>query len=181
MNNSINLRKEFDYLVNEFGINAFIIRKLKHTRCKCYNYLNRDGNSKCKICGGSGNLNSIEKIKILVQDVSKNASYMNMSDFGLTISNTYVIYCKFDTVPKVGDQIFITGFGKDNLPIDIKYDCLIVSLKETRGDGGKIEFYHLLTEFKAEKMRIDQSRLNAIPTKVKKKLMEGDRFIWPKN
>lgn len=174
----INLRDEFELLQDEFSMSILLIRNNKNTRCKCYNPLHKDGDRKCKICGGTGKISSIEKVDVIHQNVNS-SGFIKMTELGLSVTNTIVLYFNVKSIPKVQDQVLIVGFDKDGIPVDIKRSCTIASVQEVRGDNGRVEFYQTYAKYSPEKIELNQRRLNAIPPAFKKKIMEGKRFTWP--
>lgn len=174
----IDLRKEFKLLQEYFSMEVLMIRNNKHSRCKCYDPLHRDGDRKCRICGGTGKVSSIEQIKAIHQNVNS-SGFVKMTELGLSVSNTIVLYFDLKAVPKVQDQILIVGFDSYGCPVDIKKSCTIVSVQEVRGDNGRIEIYQVYAKYSPEKIDIDQRRLNAIPPKQKREISKGKRYIWP--
>lgn len=175
---NIDMRKEFDILQNQFSMSILLIRSNNNTRCKCYDPLHRSGNRKCKVCGGSGKINTIEKIQGIHQN-SDSGSPMKLTELGLSAMNTISFYLDRKYVPKSKDQILIVGFDNNGCPVDIKKDCTIVSVQEVRGDDGRIEFYHVYAKYSPDKILIDQKRLNAIPKEQKMQIAKGKRYTWP--
>lgn len=174
----IDIRKEFEELQKEFSLSILLVRTNHKTRCKCYDPLHRDGNRKCRICGGTGKVNTIEKVEAIHQNADAN-SYMKLTEIGLSITNTISFYLDRKYVPKVQDQIFITGFDENNCPVDIKKSCIIVSVQEVRGDSGRIEFYHVYAKYAPDRVKIEQRRLNSIPPNHKLQIAKGKRYTWP--
>lgn len=175
---NIDLREEFEYLKDKFSMQVLLIRNNNNTRCKCYDPLHRDGNRKCKICGGSGKISSIEKIDIIYQNVSKSDN-LKLTEVGLSITNTLNFYIDRKVFPRVQDQILIVGFDNKGLPVDIKKSCTVVSVQEIRGDKGRNELFQVYAKYSPNKIKIDQKRLNSIPLEHKKKIADGKRYIWP--
>lgn len=175
---NIDLRKEFEFLQEHFSMDVLMIRSNKHSRCKCYDPLHRDGDRRCKICGGTGKISSIEKISAIHQNVDS-ASSLKITELGLSISNTVVLYFDLRAVPKAQDQVLIVGFDKYGCPVDIKKSCTIVSVQEVRGDNGRVEMYQVYAKYAPEKIEVDQKRLNSIPPKHKLEIAKGKRYIWP--
>lgn len=173
----IDLRKEFEILQSNFSLSILLIRNNNNTRCKCYDPLHRDGTRKCKICGGTGKISSIEKIDVIHQNANKDNN-LKLTEVGLSITNTISFYIDRKHFPKVSDQIFIVGFDNHGLPVDIKKSCSIVSVQEIRGDNGRNELFQVYAKYSPDKIKIDQKRLNSIPLEHKKKIAEGKRYVW---
>lgn len=177
----INLRREFENMNNQFGLNVLLIRKNKNSRCKCWNQLNRDGDPRCKICGGTGKVSSIEQVKAINETASatNTSAMMKMTELGLTVANTIVMYIDYRVAPRVSDRFFIVGYDSYGLPVDIKKSCTIASIEPVRGDKGRLELYKAYCKLTPDKIIQDQKRLNAIPSQDKLKLTKGVRYTWP--
>ena len=173
----INMRSEFDFLNDEYGINMLYVRSNPRTICRCYDKLTQDGDSKCKICGGTGKISIIECIKGIYQNIEEN-KYDNMMEPDLKISNTVVVYFNHKAVPKINDRLFITAY-KDNIPVNIIKSLVIRAVQPIRCDNGRIDFYKCFARFAPEKIIEDQRRLNKVPYEFKKKIMKGARYSWP--
>ena len=177
----IDLRQEFESMNNMFGLKILLIRKNKNSRCKCWSPLSRDGDPRCKTCGGTGKVTSIEQVKAIHEQISSSntSDYLKMTELGLSVANTIVMYFHYKSVPKVQDRIFIVGYDQHGLPIDIKKSCTIASIEPVRGDNGRLELYKAFCKYTPDKIIQDQQRLNAIPGKDKAKLIKGVRYTWP--
>lgn len=173
----INMRSEFDFLNDEYGINMLYVRSNPRTICRCYDKLTQDGDSKCRICGGTGRLSSIECVKGIYQNIEGN-KYNIMMEADLKISNTVVVYFNHKAVPKINDRLFITAYN-DNIPVNIIKSLVIRAVQPIRCDNGRIEFYKCFARFAPEKIIEDQRRLNKVPYGFKKKIMKGARYSWP--
>lgn len=179
MNVNIDLREEMNSFMKDFSMPVLIVRNNNLTRCSCYDPLHRSGKRNCKICGGTGKISLIHKIDVICQTNGR-SDYGKMSELGLSVSNTIVMYFRYNDIPKNGDQIFIVGFDNKNIPIDIKKSCSIISVEEIRGDHGRVEYYKTYAKYSPENIINDQKRLNAIPLAYKKKIMEGGKLSWSK-
>ena len=174
----IDLRHEFTSFEKEFGFKVLLVRANKLTRCRCFNPLHGDGDRKCRICGGTGNVNLIEVITAIHENINANG-LVKMTELGLTVSNTVILYVSNKVIPKVRDRVFIVGYDKYGLPIDIKRSCSIVSVEEIRGENGRVECYQVYAKYAPDQLLLDQRRLNAIPSKQKAEIMKGKRYTWP--
>jgi hypothetical protein len=173
----IDFRDEFDCLNDQYGINMLYVRSNPRTRCKCYDKLTGDGDSSCKICGGSGKISTIELTKGIYENIDY-TGYANMIELGLSVSNTAIFYLDYKVVPKIKDRLFIAAY-KENIPVNIIKSIMIMSVEPIRGDKGRIEAYRCYGRFTPEKIIQDQRRLNSIPYEFKKKIMKGARYSWP--
>lgn len=174
----VNIREVYSSLERQFGLKALLVRTNKLTRCKCFNVLNSDGDSDCKICGGTGKLSMIEQVKTVYQNVTTK-EYMTMTELGMSAINTIVFYFDNKIAPRVQDRIFVVGYDQYGLPIDIKKSCTIASVQQIRGDNGRLELYKVYAKYTPEKIKQDQRRLNSIPPSDKLRIIKGVRYTWP--
>lgn len=174
----IDLRHEYKSVEKEFGFKVLLVRANSPTKCRCYDPLHGDGNRKCKICGGTGNVNIIEKIDVIHENINTEG-FVKMTELGLTVSNTVILYMSNKVFPKVRDKVFIVGYDKFGIPVDIKKDCTVVSVEEIRGEVGRVECYKVFARYSPDQILIDQRRLNAIPGEQKSEIMKGKRYTWP--
>lgn len=173
----INLREQFELLQNQFSISIFIIRKNKLTKCKCYNPLHRTGDANCKICGGSGMLNTIEKIEAIQQTMDTEDALQN-TELGIVVSDLMCFYINHKDIPFEKDELLIVGYNEKKIPIDIKENYIIQSVQPLKGDNGRIELYKVFAKKSQERIQINQKRFNSIPIQQKIKLMQGKKFTW---
>lgn len=136
----IDLRKELDYLIENYGVNVLYIRSSKYIKCKCYDELYKAGNSRCKLCLGTGKLTSIEPTKIFFNN-EKYYSYLSHGGKYNTIVGEFIL--KYNIAPKFNDRILIVGSNKYNLVTDVKKVYLISNVNEVRCDNGRVEFYEV--------------------------------------
>ena len=179
--NDIDFRKEFTYMNEEFGFDMLYIRTNKRIRCKCYNPRTKDGDSKCKICGGKGKICSIEKIKGIRQNFERPVTEQYLK-LGLSASNTTIIYVSNDIAPTINDEILVVAYersGDTPIPVNITMSLRIIMIEKVRGSHGRVEAYRCFAKFSPEKVETNQRRLNVIPVKDKKKIMKGARYTWP--
>lgn len=177
----IDFRKEYVLLNDEYGIDMLYIRTNKRTRCRCYNKRTKDGSSKCKICGGTGKVSIIEKVKGIYQNYDE-TGFERMTELGLSSSNTVIFYFDISVVPTVNDRIILVAYDRSTqtpIPVNISKSMIIISVDPIRGESGRIEVYKCFAKYTPEKIIDDQRRLNAIPIEDKKKLMRGVRYTWP--
>lgn len=174
----IDLRHEFDTLEEEFSLKVLLVRANKLTKCKCFNPLHGDGDRKCRICGGTGNINIIEQVSAIHENINANA-LVKMTELGLSVSNTIILELAYKLMPKVRDKVFIVGYDSKGLPVDIKKSCSIVSVDEIRGENGRVELYQVYAKYSPDQILLDQRRLNAIPPKQKAEIIKGRRYTWP--
>lgn len=177
----IDFRKEFEYLNKEYGIDMLYIRSNKRIKCRCYNPRTKDGDVNCKICGGTGRVSSVEKIKGIYQNYDE-TGFVRNTKIGDSTSNTVIFYFDINTVPTVNDRILLVAFERSisiPIPINISKSMVIISVDPIRGESGRIEVYKCFAKYAPEKLIYDQKRLNSIPLKAKKEIMKGVKYTWP--
>lgn len=175
----IDIRNEYKLIEKEFGVSILLVRCQNLTRCKCYDTLSKTGNSNCKMCGGTGMVNSIEHRKAIVQTLSTDNS-MSPAPIGLMSTDTLLFHFGYEINPMERDMILIVGFDKSGIPIDVKEVYVITTSDPIRGDRGRIEYYKVYAKMAPEKLKNIQNRLNSIPVRSKIKMIkEGAVFRWP--
>ena len=179
----IDLRKEVEMLIEEYGVEMLYIRNNRKLKCRCYNNRTKDGDTNCKICGGSGFVSILERVKGIYQNYDE-TGFVRETEVGDVTSNTVIFYFNEKTVPVVGDRILLVAYDRTTsipVPININKSMSIISVDPIRGDRGRIESYKCFAKYAPEKITLDQKRLNCIPLKDKKKIMKGVKYTWPQN
>ena len=174
----IDMRREFDSLNSQLSMKVLLIRQNKKSRCKCYSSIHKDGDTRCKICGGTGKLSFIEQVSV-IHDTFYRPFMVQLAQMGLSVNNTVVFYMDHKIVPRPQDRILMVGFDQYGVPVDIKKSCVIASIDENRGDDGRVEAYTVYAKYAPEKIELDQRRLNSLPPKVKFEISKGRRYSWP--
>ena len=181
INSNIDYREEFYRMNKEYGVDMLYIRTNKRIRCICYNVRTKDGDSKCKICGGKGIVCSLEKVTGIRQNFERPITEQ-YTKLGLSSSNTAVIYFSNEVAPSINDEILITAYDRSTnvpIPVNIIMSLKIILIEKVRGEHGRVEVYRCFCKFAPEKVILNQRRLNAIPSVDKKKIMKGARYTWP--
>lgn len=173
---SIDFRKEFEILEEELGFEVLLIRANKNTKCECYSPLFKAGDSKCKRCGGTGNVNTIEKV-VVIEQLKSSSDHIEMSNIGLTTNNTSVFFTNHKTIPRSGDKYLLVGYG-NGIPLKIKEVFVVATPRSVRGDRGRVEYFESYCKSSPELVINEQKRLNVISIKDKRKIMKGARYVW---
>lgn len=133
----IDLRKEFDILLKEYGIYVIHIKTNRYLKCKCYNPLHKVGDVNCKKCYGRGYVSTMNKVKA----IQKNSPAGATIDTGIGAFNikNKLLYFKYDYRVNVNDVIVIAGYNKNGVPVEV-YDCYTVTdVRPIRCDNGRVE------------------------------------------
>lgn len=136
---NINMQKEVDSLLNEFGVNILYIRRNPKINCKCYDELYKTGKSDCSLCFGTGKQIKIEVLKVIN---SNDRYYSKLSGAGryfVSIDN-FIFNAKSNI--KYNDLFMYVGY-KNNIATDVKNVYRINNISEVRGDNGKLEYYEV--------------------------------------
>lgn len=178
----IDARYEVDEIIEANKINILYVRNNIKSRCKCYDELHKDGESKCKVCGGSGLLSSLEKMEVfcnpLSMDDSIRISGQKHTDIGDVTILSQTFYLKHNEKPKTGDKILIVGYDKYGLPTEVKEVCYITIAREVRGINGRVEMNKVICRTSPQDLTKYQKRLSRIPNTEKVKLMKGAKYKW---
>ena len=179
-NVEIDLRHELNLLNSEFSIDVLYIRNAKFVRCDCFNDLEKTGDPKCPKCFGSGYFASIQKFKTIESSVSAYSSNnkVQVHPIGAIDNKDEVYYFEYETLPKERDFILKVSW-KDGIPIDVIKVLEVVNIYEMRGTHGRVEVYGVHVENKPDEVIKFNRMLKKLPSKAKRILGKGDKFIWP--
>lgn len=178
MNLGIDIRKEFEDLLDGIGTYALYIMKSQYIRCKCYSPLHQTGDPKCKYCGGSGRLITGEVIKTISH--TPNLFYeigMNQNtEIGNIYSDTETFYLKYIYKPCIRDLICICKLDNNNMPIDIQKVFEVTATAPYRCDNGRLE-YTLLSGKAKPDMLVNMKKVLKNLNKVVH--LKGRTFLCP--
>ena len=179
-NVEIDLRHELNLLNSEFSIDVLYIRNAKFVRCDCFNDLEKTGDPKCPKCFGSGYFASIQKFKTIESSVSAYSSNnkVQVHPIGAIDNKDEVYYFEYETLPKERDFILKVSW-KNGIPIDVIKVLEVVNIYEMRGTHGRVEIYGVHVENKPDEVIKFDRMLKKLPSKAKRILGKGDKFIWP--
>ena len=179
-NVEIDLRHELNLLNSEFSIDVLYIRNIKFVRCDCFDDLEKTGDPKCPKCFGSGYFASIQKFKAIESSISAYSSNnkVQVQPIGAIDHKHEVYYFEYEALPKERDFILKVSW-KDGKPIDVIKVLEVTNVYEMRGTNGRIEVYGVHVNNKPDEVIKFNSVLHRLPSKAKRILGKGEKFIWP--
>lgn len=182
-NVDIDLRHETRILTEEFGINVLYVRNNKFVKCKCFDDLNKTGNSKCPICHGSGFFNSIQMIPAIESSNSPYSSNNSIDrlKIGVTDQKNEIYYIQQQYNPKERDFVIKVTWTKDGTPVDVIKVLELINIWDTRGDNGRTEFFACLTNNRTDLVDSFTRTVKSLPQKAINELLKGGKYIWPAN
>jgi hypothetical protein len=157
----IDLRKEFNQLVEEDGHYVLLQRASRKIYCLCWNEVRQEsdidlyfknikkqnpGLSTCPRCMGIGRVCRIERHKIRRDIASQLISLPQLEKqlpMGPLATETRVFWMKYDAHPRIGDIIMEVGWDGQK-PSHLIKAYEITHVDGLRGKGGRIE-YHQVT------------------------------------
>lgn len=143
----IDLRKEMDIILSEFGHPVLLQRTSRKIRCICWNELYQEAKSDCPICNGTAWKVRIEKHKVRKQDASVAITRPNRvqdTALGDVAIGANIFFMRFNAHPVAGDLIFEVGWDGSK-PTNIFQVHEINSIEPERGKNGRIEYYRIHT------------------------------------
>ena len=180
-NVEIDLRHELDLLNSEFSIDILYIRNAKFVRCDCFDDLEKtSGNPNCPKCFGSGYFASIQKFNSIESSVSAYSTNnkIQIQPIGAIDRKDEVYYFDYTVLPKERDFILKVSL-KDGIPIDVIKVLEISNIYEMRGNSGRVEVYGAHVNNRPDEVIKFNNMLHKLPSKAKRILGKGDKFIWP--
>lgn len=180
-NVDIDLRHETQILTEEFGINVLYVRNNKFVKCKCFDDLNKTGDSKCPYCHGSGYFNSIQMIPAIESSNSPYSSTNSIDKLkiGVTDQKSEIYYIKHKYTPKERDFVIKVTWDKDQNPVDVVKVLELINIWDTRGDNGRTEFFACLTNNRTDLVDAFTKTIKSLPHKAIQELLKGGKYIWP--
>lgn len=180
-NVAIDMRRNADGLVQEFGIDVLYVRNCKFVKCRCFSDLDKTGNPDCPYCMGSGFFSSIEKVQAIE---SSNRAYVSENSIaqlpiGVTNQKNEIYYIKHDVTPKERDYLLKVTWDKHGKPVDIVKVLEIVNVYEMRGDSGRVELTGCVIDDRTDMVRAFSKVLRQLPPASVQYLAIGGRSIWP--
>jgi hypothetical protein len=146
----VDLRREMDMILNEYGNYALLIRNDKGTSCKCIDEISLAPNDKCPICLGTGYIHSAERHRIRSRATSSTNTLPNIvnaadiGDIGIAMRQFYMDYT---SRPKRKDLLVMCEWNGMK-PIFDEYTEIyeINNSEPLRGDGGRIEYFQIVAQ-----------------------------------
>lgn len=101
----MNLRKEFNKILDKYGHPVLIVRQEKKLRCSCWNEKTQETDRNCPICFGIGWTPIVEKHTIRTQEVTVPETLPRLTNSGsygqmAVPSRSYFIRCEANIQPK---------------------------------------------------------------------------------
>ncbi|MNQ37648.1 hypothetical protein D3C85_511990 [compost metagenome] len=143
---NIDLRKEMDGILKEFGHYILLQRTSRKIRCRCWKEITQEADSRCTRCMGKGYISRIERHQTrydsAIQIVSR-PSLNQLMESGRNWVDARVFYFRHDTHPQVGDYIYEVGWAENDSqrPTHLISTYAINDVYAYRGDNGRIEYY----------------------------------------
>jgi hypothetical protein len=145
--NQINLREEFNELLQDYGYEFLIQRQSNIFNCNCSQKkeekIFRNNQYKCNICNDSGKIIKLEKRKGIKQSVSQET--LINTGIGKISTPTYKFYFDYASPIQKGDIIYEVGWVK-NIPRTLHNRYEITYHEFVRGNKGRIEYIIILAE-----------------------------------
>ncbi len=145
---AIDLRKEIKKILTENGWPVLLQRTHRQMRCRCFNSVTQEADSKCPYCLGKGWVSTIERHLTRSDGATQIVSNPNLQEttpqgkVWITALNFYFMY---NVAPKVGDMIYEVGWmGLKPTNLIAVYE--INNILPHRGDRGRIEYYEAATK-----------------------------------
>ena len=157
----IDLRKETELILGDFGHPILLQRSSRKIRCSCWNELYQEADSKCVLCNGIGWLVRIEKHLARRQDASVAVTRPNRVQdtlVGDVMTGANMFFVQHHVHPAVQDIIYEIGWDAKNNPINIISVHEINSVEPERGQRGRIEYYRVHTRLSGVNFIVKQIR-----------------------
>lgn len=141
----IDLRKEFEIVLQETGHYILLQRTKKGLRCRCWSERYLEPIENCPICNGTGRVVRIERHLSRRDSASQIVSSPNLTQqapIGRMSLDAQRFFFKHDAHPQVGDYIFEVGWNKET-PTHLQKIYAINEVQPMRGDRGRIEYWRV--------------------------------------
>lgn len=139
----LDLRKEMEDILREYGHWVMLLRSSRKIRCKCWNERAQEADSRCTDCLGSGWLTRAERHLARRDNASQIVTLPSVTaveEPGRIWTQSSNFFFRHDVHPQVGDLIMEVGW-RGSKPTNIYAVYLIQHSEANRGQGGRIEFY----------------------------------------
>lgn len=140
----MDMRLEFNNMINSNGHYILIVHSNKKMRCSCYNDTTHESSHTCPICFGVGYALVTERVLCREKNLTMAESLpkaLKTYEYGDNTVAGRAFYLKYNTNIEPKDLIISCSFDRRNLPLLSDYSIYEVSYVERyRGEGGKIEY-----------------------------------------
>jgi len=112
----MDLRKDFEFILREWGYPILLLRQDTRVRCSCWNEKTQEADVSCPICFGLGYAPIVEKHTVRDEDVTI-TNTTSQNTFGeIAIPGRYY-YVKHDMAVREGDLIFDVDWTEQGRPV----------------------------------------------------------------
>lgn len=141
----IDLRKELDKTIEEYGHFILLQRASSKLKCRCWNELRKEGDRSCPYCLGRGWVSRIERHKVRFNSAVSTMTrpmLTTLSPVGESWVDAKEFYFRYNVDVKAGDFIYEVGWSKNNplKPTHLIRAYVVNDMYEYRGDNGRIEY-----------------------------------------
>jgi hypothetical protein len=155
----LDLRQEFDRIIEQYGHHMLMQRTSRAIRCICWDEKNQESSvnryiqqtkyigplNACPRCLGKGWISRIERHKIRRDNASQIIALpllKKQMPLGQIASDARVFYMRWDSKPKRGDIIYEVGWNGKK-PTHLIQAFEIQSPDDLRAEGGRTEFFQV--------------------------------------
>lgn len=154
----LDLRKEIDNILSEFGYDVILLHNDKRIKCpSCWSTVNSEPLSDCPICLGTGYLYSISKRR------ARNSSLVISGNGASNVISSMIynqtngpanqrfdmdaFYFPHDTKIAVNDYI-LRAVWKNGIPLDITDVYCVVRYDMLKGLNGRVEYVYAMASLR---------------------------------
>lgn len=147
----MDLKREFDKTIANYGHPIFLVRSDQTMRCRCYDSLTGSTKRDCPYCFGTGYVSRVEKHRVVDASLMPKQTMANAgvtAIFGDAMQGIRIFYMKSEVRPMPDDIIIETEFDEQGRPIVPTRSPLVGvytvgSVEPQRLEGGRIIFYKM--------------------------------------
>lgn len=154
----LDLRKEFDGILSEFGYDVILLHNDKRIKCpSCWSSTNKEPLSDCPVCLGTGYAYRVSKKRVrsapLVVSGGGASNTINSIMYNATNGpaaqrfDVDVFYFPYDTEIGVNDYILRVVWS-GGLPADITEVYSVIRYDHVKGLGGRIEYIYTMASLR---------------------------------
>jgi hypothetical protein len=117
----MDLRKEFDEILEKYGFNVLVVRSDRKLRCSCWNEKTQEADRECPVCFGKGWVPVVEKHTVRSMDTSVPETLAMLGQDsskigGLSIPGR-VYYTRYNLLISATDLIVDVDWSSNGKPI----------------------------------------------------------------
>lgn len=141
----VDLRYEFDNLMDEFSSNFLLVKNNRKQTCLCVDSLSRSAKQTCPVCLGTGFINRVEKIRgrfVVSSSIDLLPKETKYEQIGNIAFASKQFYLKHDISIDRKDLIILCDWKNEYIPAFNSYSEIyeITNIDPARGDTGRIEY-----------------------------------------